>query len=108
MRPFGPKLMARLCSCTACHLLTILLFIFSGTAIYFLSPLWPYQVSTVVSLDSSPPTVLSLVDPSRNSSVNGEETVPYHVVWSATDLPNTQHTLTMSFSSGFAIVDGLM
>jgi len=81
-----------------------------GTAIYFLSPLWPYNVTTAVSLDSSSPSIIDLVDHSTPSAGQGSETVPSRVVWSAAGLSNTQHTLRISVGSGerYAIVDGLM
>ncbi|CAA7269825.1 unnamed protein product [Cyclocybe aegerita] len=85
-------------------------FNFTGIAIYFLSPLWPYNVSTAVSLDSAPATLLDLVDHSRPNIGTGPETVQSHVVWNATGLTNIQHTLRISVGAGqsFAIVDGLI
>jgi len=82
----------------------------SGVAIYFLSPLWPYRVNTAISLDSSPVSLIELVDRSQPDIGHGPETAPFRVVWSATGLANTQHTLQISVGAGqpFAIVDGLM
>ncbi len=82
----------------------------SGVGIYFLSPLWPYRVNTAISLDSSPASLIELVDNSRPGTGQGPETAPFRVVWSATGLANTQHTLQISVGVGqsFAIVDGLM
>jgi len=84
--------------------------IYSGIAIYFLSPLWPYTVNTAVSLDSGPITVIDLVDHSRPNTGQGPETAQYQVVWNATGLANTQHNLRISVGAGqpFAVVDGLM
>lgn len=77
-----------------------------------MSPLWPYLVNTAVSLDSGPPVLVDLVDHSRPDvgAAEGPETVQSTVVWSATGLTNSQHTLVMSVGAGqpFAIVDGLM
>ena len=81
-----------------------------GIAIYFLSPLWPYTVTTAISLDSGPSTLVSLVDHSRPSTNGGPETVQSQVVWSATGLANTQHNLLMFMGPGqsYAVVDALM
>jgi hypothetical protein len=81
-----------------------------GTAIYFLSPLWPYNVTTFVSLDSSPPFRIDLVDYSRPNVGQGGQTVSTGVRWKAEGLFNTLHTLKISVGKGerFAIVDGLM
>ncbi|TFK23584.1 hypothetical protein FA15DRAFT_670400 [Coprinopsis marcescibilis] len=86
-------------------------FNFTGVAIYFLSPLWPYLVTTAISLDSGPVTLVNLVDRSRPDTGGfGEETVQSRVIWSAINLNNTQHTLRMSVgaSQPFAVVDGLI
>ncbi|KIM38675.1 hypothetical protein M413DRAFT_447636 [Hebeloma cylindrosporum] len=85
-------------------------FNFTGVAIYFLSPKWPYAVTTAVSLDSGPITLIDLVDHSRPNAGQGPETVQSQVVWSATGLTNTRHTLVISVGQGqpFGIVDGLI
>lgn len=81
-----------------------------GVAIYFLSPRWPYAVTTAVSLDSGPSFLIDLVDHSRPNAGEGPETVQSQVVWNATGLSNTQHTLVISVGQGqsYGIVDGLM
>lgn len=76
-----------------------------------MSPLWPYNVSTMVTLDDTPPVVLDLVDHTRpDVGGNGPETVQSEVVWSATGLNHTQHTLVISVANQhrFAIVDGFL
>ncbi|EAU82559.2 hypothetical protein CC1G_12139 [Coprinopsis cinerea okayama7 len=86
-------------------------FNFTGVAIYFLSPLWPYHVTTALSLDSGPTILVDLIDRSRpETGGGGPETVQSHVVWAAEDLNNTQHTLVMSIGDQepFGIVDGLI
>ena len=91
-----------------------LLLHFLGTAIYFMSPLWPYVVNTALSIDSGAVTLVDLTDRSRPyvSVVVGNvsETVQSRVVWGSTGLANTQHTLSISIGTGqtYAIVDGLM
>ncbi|KAF8165989.1 hypothetical protein B0H34DRAFT_743864 [Crassisporium funariophilum] len=85
-------------------------FNFTGIAIYFLSPLWPYRVNTAVSLDSGPIALIDLVDHSRPDAGQGPETVQSHVMWSATGLSNAQHNLRISVGAGqpFGIVDALI
>jgi len=81
-----------------------------GVAIYFLSPRWPYAVTTAVSLDSGPSFLIDLVDHGRPDAGVGPETVQSQVVWNATGLANTRHTLVISVGQGqpYGIVDGLM
>ncbi|KAF8179237.1 hypothetical protein BJ912DRAFT_1023912 [Pholiota molesta] len=85
-------------------------FSFTGIATYFLSPKWPYTVNTQLSLDGAPPVLVDLVDHSRPNTIEGPETVQSAVVWSATGLNNTQHTLVVSVGAGqpFGIVDGII
>lgn len=85
-------------------------FFLPGTAIYFLSPLWPYNVNTAISLDSSPVSLIDLVDHGKPDRNQGSESVPSGVVWSASRLSNTQHILRISVGAGqsFAIVDALV
>ncbi|KAH9483673.1 hypothetical protein JR316_0003143 [Psilocybe cubensis] len=86
-------------------------FRFTGIAVYYLSPLWPYTVNTAVSLDSGNATLVDLVDHSRPTSPDqGPETVQSRVVWSATGLKNGPHELTMFVGAGqpFAVVDALI
>ncbi|KAF9463646.1 hypothetical protein BDZ94DRAFT_1258190 [Collybia nuda] len=83
---------------------------FTGVAIYFMSPKWPYLVNTAISLDSGTPVVVDLVDHSRPNTGEGPETVQSEVVWGASGLSNTQHKLVVSVGAGqpFAIVDTLI
>ncbi|GLB34397.1 hypothetical protein LshimejAT787_0112810 [Lyophyllum shimeji] len=85
-------------------------FTFTGVAVYFMSPLWPYTVNTAVSLDGGSPILLDLVDPSRPNVGQGPETVQSQVIWGAAGLPNTQHTLIISVGAGqpYAVVDALI
>ncbi|KAF9445837.1 hypothetical protein P691DRAFT_674845 [Macrolepiota fuliginosa MF-IS2] len=83
---------------------------FTGVTVYFMSPLWPYVVSTALTLDSRPTVVVDLTDHNSPDAGGGLETVQSSVVWSAENLENTTHTLRISVGRGelFAIVDGIM
>ena len=82
----------------------------AGVAVYFMSPLWPYSVTTSLSLDSDTPTLLDLRDYSQAFDQDAPETAASAVVWGATGLANTQHQLIISVGAGqaTAIVDGIM
>ena len=73
-----------------------------------MSPMWPYVVTTAISLDSGPIHLVNLEDHSHSVTNGGPETVQSKVVWNATGLANTQHTLRMSVGAAYAVVDGLM
>lgn len=75
-----------------------------------MSPLWPYAVSTALTLDSRPTITVDLTDHNTPDTGGGIETVSSSVVWSAENLQNTNHTLRISVGRGelFAIVDGIM
>ncbi|PPR04783.1 hypothetical protein CVT24_007099 [Panaeolus cyanescens] len=83
---------------------------FTGTAVYFMSPRWPYLVNTALSLDGEPAELVDLQDHGGVDNGSGSETVASAVVWSRTNLQNTQHTLTVSVGAGqpYAIVDGII
>ncbi|KAF9477854.1 hypothetical protein BDN70DRAFT_809947 [Pholiota conissans] len=83
---------------------------FTGTAIYYLSPLWPYRLNTLITLDDQPPVLVSLRDHNQPVVENGPETTASQVVWSATGLDNVEHTLVISVGNGedVAVVDGLL
>jgi hypothetical protein len=84
-------------------------FTFTGVAIYYMAPLWPYLVNTAVSLDSGSTVLLDLTDHSQQAN-GGPETVASHVIWGVTGLSNIQHSLVMSVGSGqpYGIVDALI
>ncbi len=84
-----------------------------GTAVYFMSPRWPYDVFTQVKLDSQPAVELNLSDPNlRDPDANGPETVRSAVVWGSGPLPITAHTLVVSKiprpDRPYAILDAIM
>lgn len=85
-------------------------FTFTGIAIYFYSPLWPFHVTTALSLDGESPQTIDLRDHSVPPVDDGLETVASQVVWSLVGLENTEHTLVISVGTGedIAIVDALM
>ncbi|KAJ7171287.1 hypothetical protein C8R46DRAFT_895374 [Mycena filopes] len=83
-------------------------FTFTGVAIYYLSPRWPYDVSTRLSLDGGAPVLVNLTDPATSpSAAGGAESALTSVVWSATGLANTSHTLVATMGNSI-IMDGLM
>ncbi|TFK63465.1 hypothetical protein BDN72DRAFT_320715 [Pluteus cervinus] len=83
---------------------------FTGVAVYFMSPLWPYHVTTAVQLDDEDAQLLVLTDTSRNDTGGGPETVQSAIVWSKTGLNNTSHRLSVYVGAGepFAIVDTII
>ncbi|KAJ7823083.1 hypothetical protein B0H14DRAFT_2160100, partial [Mycena olivaceomarginata] len=73
-------------------------FIFTGVAVYYLSPRWPYDVSTRLSLDGGQSVLVSLRDP--DFSLSGDsQTSQSSVAWSATGLTNTSHTLIATYGN---------
>ncbi|KDR84476.1 hypothetical protein GALMADRAFT_206081 [Galerina marginata CBS 339.88] len=101
-------------------------FEFIGTAIYFYAPLFPFGLTTSLSLDGAPPISIPLFDPSQptdpppgpgiGSGAGGgvipttsPETVQSNIVWSMTNLDYVQHTLIISpGAQGRAILDALV
>ena len=76
-----------------------------------MSPLWPYAVSTALTLDSRPTNIIDLTDYNTPLTTGGgSETGRSVVVWSIENLSNTTHTLRISVGRGQqnAIVDGFM
>ncbi|KAK6996672.1 hypothetical protein R3P38DRAFT_2565214, partial [Favolaschia claudopus] len=83
-------------------------FTFTGVAVYYLAPRWPYFVSTRVGLNGLAPDLVNLTDPDAPTKPWGaRETTKYSVLWSAKNLDNTQHTVRVSFGN-FIVVDGFM
>ncbi|KAG6837293.1 hypothetical protein H0H93_011895 [Arthromyces matolae] len=85
-------------------------FTFTGVAVYYMAPLWPYTVNTAVSLDHGPAILLDLVDHSRANTGQGSETVQSQVIWGSEELSNTPHTLVISVGTGqpYAVVDAFI
>jgi hypothetical protein len=87
------------------------LILLSGVAIYYWSPLWPYAVDTLLTLDSEPPVVVTMTDPSESLPIGSVgPSVISQVLWGQTGLSNTQHTLVISLAPGarYIVVDALM
>jgi hypothetical protein len=86
-----------------------------GVGVYFYSPLWPFAITTQLSLDGGPPIVLDLQDYTIQDysnvtfSDNGE-TAKSQIVWGMSGLANGRHTLRASPApqTPYVIVDGLM
>ncbi|KAJ7664595.1 hypothetical protein DFH06DRAFT_1324137 [Mycena polygramma] len=84
---------------------------FTGVAIYYVVPRWPYTVNTQLSLDGGSPVVVDLTDPSASkTSPGGSESAPYSVAWSREGLSNTTHklVLTMASTGQFIVADGFI
>ncbi|KAJ7143902.1 hypothetical protein C8R44DRAFT_973709 [Mycena epipterygia] len=83
-------------------------FNFTGVAVYYLAPRWPYPVSTRLSLDGGPSTLVNLTDPNTPPiPAGGPESAPSSVAWSATGLTNKSHILVATIGN-FIIVDGFI
>ncbi|KAF5343530.1 hypothetical protein D9758_012947 [Tetrapyrgos nigripes] len=79
-------------------------FTFTGTAIYYYASLWPFDVSTVLTLDNEASQTLNLTDPDQPNAGGGPPTAVSDIRWQRTDLPNGLHTLTVERGT-FVLVD---
>jgi hypothetical protein len=82
-----------------------------GTAIYYLAPLWPYDVNTSLTLDKSDPIVINLTDPNNDTAPFGSlPTVQSQILWQQSGLDNIEHNVLLSLASGgtYIAVDALM
>jgi hypothetical protein len=82
-----------------------------GVAVYLTSPFWSSGVAAQVVLDGQGPFAIDLEDyrvPAERGL--GRETIRSQIVWSATDLPDTNHTMVISVPPGveYVVLDGLM
>ncbi|KAE9385472.1 hypothetical protein BT96DRAFT_1007020 [Gymnopus androsaceus JB14] len=64
-------------------------------AVYYFSPLWPYNVSTVLSLDGGSNITVSLMDTTATPADGGAATVPSAARHAFTGLSNGSHMLSM-------------
>ncbi|KAL0950268.1 hypothetical protein HGRIS_010248 [Hohenbuehelia grisea] len=89
-------------------------FNFTGVAVYFYAPRWPFNVSTQVALDGGPPVLVDLTDHSRsllpNADPNASPSTITQVVWNMTDLNYGEHVLRVSVErdQAFSVVDAIM
>ncbi|KAJ7288854.1 hypothetical protein C8J57DRAFT_522551, partial [Mycena rebaudengoi] len=83
---------------------------FTGVAIYYLSPRWPYPVNTELTLDGGAGVVVNLTDPLASPTSRGSASATYSVLWSTTGLTDTEHNLVISLAKNaqYAIVDGFI
>jgi hypothetical protein len=76
-----------------------------------MSPLWPYVVTTLLSLDDASPVLVDLQDYSLPPNSSPSETVQSTVRWSISGLTDTTHKLVASThppAAGWVEMDGLM
>lgn len=85
-------------------------FLFTGVAVYLMDPFWSSGVGAQLQLDGQGPFVIDLRDYSVATELGLRETLQSQVVWSATQLPDTNHTLVITLGAGmdFVVLDGLM
>ncbi|KAG8864962.1 hypothetical protein FRB96_003550, partial [Tulasnella sp. 330] len=84
---------------------------FTGVAVYYMSPLWPYPVTSQLTLDNGASVKVDLQDHSVTStSTQGEETVQSAPVYGFTGLENGAHTLVVSMAVGgqYVVADGFI
>ena len=81
-----------------------------GVSVYFYSPLWPFRVTTAVSLDGGQPDLVDLRDYEVSFKQDGAEVANSSIVWYTDGLDNTSHLLNVSVGAGedLAIVDYLV
>lgn len=79
-----------------------------------MSPKWPFEVKSLVSIDSQPAVTVDLTDNSvlpRDFDTSRNASSPSIVVWSATGLPNGTHNVLITRDDnddGMIIVDGFV
>ncbi|PPR02771.1 hypothetical protein CVT24_002245 [Panaeolus cyanescens] len=83
---------------------------FVGNAVYFLSSLWPYHVTTQISLDNGPRIIVDLQDYNYRGPGQFMESAEWRVIYSWTGLTHGIHTLEVSVAPGeqFAVFDGII
>jgi hypothetical protein len=75
-----------------------------------MSPLWPYPVNSMVTLDGNRSECVNLQDLSHPAVEGGPEIVRSAPLWSATGLDDVEHELVVSMCPGgqFVVVDAFM
>ncbi|KAJ7476641.1 hypothetical protein FB451DRAFT_1033086, partial [Mycena latifolia] len=70
---------------------------FRGVAVYLIAPFWSSSVGAQVAIDAQRPFVIDLEDHGVPAAPGlGKETLLSQVVWAATGLPDTEHTIVIS------------
>ncbi|KAJ7333292.1 hypothetical protein DFH08DRAFT_880997 [Mycena albidolilacea] len=83
-------------------------FEFVGTAVYYVSPRWPYMVTSRISIDGGAAVSVNLTDPNASPTpIGGSESAMYSVVWSATNLANKSHKILVTYEN-YIVVDGFL
>ncbi|KDR77606.1 hypothetical protein GALMADRAFT_138688 [Galerina marginata CBS 339.88] len=73
---------------------------FTCVSIYFMSPLWPYRVTTALALDGQSPVILDLQDHSTPPPTGEVASKSSQVVHSFIGTESTAHTLIISVPPG--------
>jgi hypothetical protein len=85
-------------------------------AVYYYAALWPWNMSTILTLDDEPEDLVDLRDKSDSDSLHNpighaKATQSFDIRWSRDGLINEEHTLMISMGNGtkaqWAIVDKL-
>ncbi|THV06954.1 hypothetical protein K435DRAFT_929483 [Dendrothele bispora CBS 962.96] len=85
------------------------MFTFTGNAVYYYASLWPFRITTVLSLDGQPGETVDLTDPfvlPNQETAPQAPTVESSIRWSRTNLTEGNHTLIIS-PGNYAIVDAI-
>jgi len=79
-------------------------FVFTGVAVYYLSPLWTNTVSVDISIDSEDSVSVNLTSPPGSPETSSQP------MWEASGLINGTHQVVISMSEGSTatIVDGFI
>jgi hypothetical protein len=77
----------------------------AGVAVYYWSPLWPYPVNSLLSVDGEPGYCINLQDYSRPVTQGGPETVMSAPLWGKEGLANTQHQFVVSSCGPYTVVN---
>ncbi|KAJ7059166.1 hypothetical protein C8F01DRAFT_989837 [Mycena amicta] len=81
---------------------------FSGVAVYYLAPRWPYAVSSRISLDGGEAVLVNLTDLRASPTPEGgSESAVWSVAWFADGLTQEPHEVVVSIGN-YIIVDGFM
>jgi hypothetical protein len=83
---------------------------FTGVAFYYMAPLWPYAVTTVVTLDGSPITVDLQDHSAAPQPCCGAEVAASRILGSFAGLSNNEHQVVCSMAPGgqFVVLDAFV